>query len=76
MKEPRKSPPSKSQSKPEEKLDEELEESFPASDPPVEHPDGRRRPRAVARRSRPKPDKPSAGLIGCRARFGASSRAI
>ena len=57
MKEPRKSPPSKSQPKPEEKLDEELEESFPASDPPANTPTAAGGPERSQTKP-PKPDKP------------------
>jgi hypothetical protein len=57
MKEPRKSPPSKSLRRPEEKLDEELEESFPASDPPANTPTAAGGPERSPKH--PKPDKPS-----------------
>ena len=55
MKEPRKSPPSKSRTKAEEKLDEELEEFFPASDPPANTPTSAGGPGAAAARSVPRP---------------------
>ena len=58
MKEPRKSPPSKSRTKSEEKLDEELEESFPASDPPANTTPTSAGGPARPRTKRPTPGKP------------------
>ena len=58
MKEPRKSPPSKSRTKSEEKLDEELEESFPASDPPANTTPTSAGGPARPRTTRPTPGKP------------------